>query len=130
MHPMAERGTAAEAAPEGQGSGPARRWPRHGGEPSRFAAAADLLKALASPHRVAIVDLLAAGPLRVHEIVEALGVDQPLVSQHLRVLRDADLLTSERHGKEVVYSLADEHIAHIVGDAITHAAEVAGGESS
>ena len=62
--------------------------------------------------------------------LEALGVDQPLVSQHLRVLRDADLLTSERHGKEVVYSLADEHIAHIVGDAITHAAEVAGGESS
>jgi len=109
---------------------PERRWPRHEGEPARFTAAADLLKALASPHRVAIVDLLAAGPLRVHEIVEALGVDQPLVSQHLRVLRDADLLTSERHGKEVVYSLADEHIAHIVGDAITHAAEVAGGESS
>ena len=61
-------------------------------------------------------------PAQVREIVEALGVDQPLVSQHLRVLRDADLLTSERHGKEVVYSLADEHIAHIVGDAITHAA--------
>lgn len=89
----------------------------------RFTPAADLLKALASPHRVAIVDLLADGPHRVHEIVEALGVDQPLVSQHLRVLRDAHLLTAERHGKEVVYSLADDHIAHIVGDAITHAAE-------
>lgn len=93
-------------------------------EPSqRHAAAADLLKALASPHRVAIVELLGDGPRRVHEIVEALGVDQPLVSQHLRVLRDADLLTSRRAGKEVEYSLADDHISHIVGDAITHAAE-------
>ena len=89
----------------------------------RFVAAADLLKALANPHRVAIVDLLAERPHRVHEIVEALGLDQPLVSQHLRVLREADLLTGDRQGKEVVYSLADHHIAHIVGDAITHAAE-------
>lgn len=92
-------------------------------EPGRFVAAADLLKALANPHRVAIVDLLAAGPRRVHEITEALGLDQPLVSQHLRVLRDAHLLGTERQGKEVVYSLADDHIAHIVGDAITHAGE-------
>ena len=89
----------------------------------RFGPAADLLKALASPYRIAIVDLLSSGPRRVHEIVDALGVEQPLVSQHLRVLRDAQLLTGERQGKEVVYSLADDHIAHIVGDAITHAAE-------
>jgi len=92
-------------------------------ERDRYVAAAELLKALASPHRVAIVELLAGGPRRVHEIVDALDLDQPLVSQHLRVLRDADLLTSERRGKEVVYSLADDHIAHIVGDAITHAHE-------
>jgi len=95
-------------------------------ESERFAAAADLLKALANPHRVAIVDLLASGPHRVHEIVDALGLDQPLVSQHLRVLRDAQLLTGDRQGKQVVYSLADDHIAHIVGDAITHAAEGTG----
>lgn len=92
-------------------------------ESPQFVAAAELLKALASPHRVAIVDLLGTGPHRVHEIVEALGVEQPLVSQHLKVLRDARLLSSVRQGKEVVYSLADDHIAHIVGDAITHAAE-------
>jgi ArsR family transcriptional regulator len=92
-------------------------------DPGRHTAAADLLKALANPHRVAIVDLLGAGPHRVHEIVDSLGLDQPLVSQHLRVLRDARLLTSERQGKEIVYSLADDHIAHIVGDAILHAAE-------
>ena len=35
----------------------------------------------------------------------------------------AGLLVTERHGKEIVYSLADHHIAHIVGDAITHASE-------
>ena len=92
-------------------------------DPHRFVAAADLLRALANPHRVAIVHLLGTRPHRVHEIVEALGLDQPLVSQHLKVLRDARLLGSVRQGKEVVYSLADDHIAHIVTDALTHATE-------
>lgn len=89
----------------------------------RHVAAADLLRALANPHRVAIVELLARHPHRVGEIVDALHLDQPLVSQHLRVLRDARLLHAERRGKEVVYSLADDHIAHIVGDAVVHASE-------
>jgi len=86
-------------------------------------AVAALFKALGNPTRVAIVDVLSDGPRCVHELVDTLGVDQPLVSQHLRVLRDVDLLSTERRGKEVVYSLADHHVAHIVGDAITHSQE-------
>jgi DNA-binding transcriptional ArsR family regulator len=89
----------------------------------RRVAAAHLLRALGNPHRVGIVEALASGPRCVHELVDELGLDQPLVSQHLRVLRSAHLLRSERRGKEVVYSLADDHVAHIVGDAITHAQE-------
>jgi DNA-binding transcriptional ArsR family regulator len=84
---------------------------------------ARLFKALGNTTRVAIVDALIAGPRCVHELVDDLGVDQPLVSQHLRVLRSVNLLRTERRGKEVVYSLADDHVAHIVRDAITHTQE-------
>ncbi len=84
---------------------------------------ARLLKALAHPARVAIVRRLATQALCVHELVGELGLDQPLVSQHLRVLRGAGVLSTERRGREVVYSLLDHHVAHIVGDAVEHAGE-------
>jgi ArsR family transcriptional regulator, zinc-responsive transcriptional repressor len=86
-------------------------------------AASELLRALASPVRLGIVRELAAGGRAVHELVTALGVSQPLVSQHLRLLRGARIVTSQRHAREIEYSLADEHIAHIVLDAIRHSAE-------
>ncbi len=86
-------------------------------------AASVLLRALASPHRLAIVRALADGPRCVHELVEALGVSQPLVSQHLRVLRAEDLVTAQRRGRETAYALADHHVTHIVDDAIAHARE-------
>jgi DNA-binding transcriptional ArsR family regulator len=59
----------------------------------------------------------------VHELVERLEMSQPLVSQHLRVLRGARLVGVERHGREAVYSLIDHHVAHIVADAVNHAKE-------
>jgi DNA-binding transcriptional ArsR family regulator len=86
-------------------------------------AASELLKALASPVRVGIVRELSAGGKRVHELTSALGVSQPLISQHLRVLRGHRVVTARREAREVEYSLADEHLAHIVLDAIRHAQE-------
>lgn len=94
--------------------------------PASHRAAADLLRALANPHRIAIVLELARGDRFVHELVEALGVAQPLVSQHLRVLKDVDLVVGHRRGREVAYGLTDVHVAHIVGDAVTHAGEQRG----
>jgi DNA-binding transcriptional ArsR family regulator len=85
--------------------------------------ATDLLKTLANSHRLAIVMRLAGGPHCVHELVDALGVSQPLVSQHLRLLRSAGLVHGERRGREIAYSLSDDHVAHIVIDAVAHAAE-------
>ena len=86
-------------------------------------AASALLRALANPHRLAIVRALAEGPRCVHELVDALGVSQPLVSQHLRVLRAEDLVTAQRRGRETAYALADHHVTHIVDDAVAHARE-------
>lgn len=85
--------------------------------------AADLLRALAAPARLALVDLLADGPRCVHELVDALGISQPLVSQHLQRLRAARLVATERRGREMVYRLADTHVAHVVRDALVHAQE-------
>lgn len=86
-------------------------------------AAGDLLRALAAPVRIAIVLELRESERCVHELVDALGVTQPLISQHLRVLKSAGVVSGERHGREVVYRLVDEHLAHIVVDAVTHAGE-------
>ena len=86
-------------------------------------AAGDLLRALAAPVRIAIVLELREADRCVHELVDALGVAQPLISQHLRVLKSVGVVRGERHGREVVYRLVDEHLSHIVVDALAHAEE-------
>ena len=86
-------------------------------------AAGELLRALAAPVRIAIVLQLQESQRCVHELVDALGVPQPLVSQHLRILKAAGVVSGERAGREVLYRLADHHLAHIVMDAVDHAAE-------
>jgi DNA-binding transcriptional ArsR family regulator len=92
-------------------------------ELERYDAAGDLLRALTAPIRLAVIDLLADQPYCVHELVDAIGAPQPLVSQHLRVLRGAGLVQTSRRGREVVYELTDVHAAHIVRDAVAHASE-------
>lgn len=87
--------------------------------------AAELLKALAHPVRLAVARALADGPLCVHELVGPVGVSQPLLGQHLRVLRAARLARGTRRGKEVAYRLTDEHVTHVVADAGRHAHESA-----
>ncbi len=59
----------------------------------------------------------------MHELVDALDVPQPLVSQHLRILKAAGVVEGERSGREVLYRLVDHHLAHIVLAAVTHAEE-------
>lgn len=92
--------------------------------------AGELLRALAAPVRIAIVLQLRVSERCVHELVETLGVAQPLISQHLRVLKSVGVVYGERHGREVVYRLVDEHLAHIVVDAAAHAEEISGARAS
>jgi DNA-binding transcriptional ArsR family regulator len=81
-------------------------------------AAGELLRALAAPVRIAIVLQLRESQRCVHELVDAL-----LVSQHLKILKAAGVVSGERSGREVLYRLADHHLAHIVVDAVDHASE-------
>jgi DNA-binding transcriptional ArsR family regulator len=85
--------------------------------------AAELLRALGHPLRLHLVHELQAGARCVHELVSATGASQPLVSQHLRVLRSARLIAASRRGREVAYRLTDEHVSHIAADAIRHGLE-------
>lgn len=86
-------------------------------------AASELLRALASPARVSIVMSLRDRPMCVHELVDELHLNQPQVSQHLSVLKKSGVVVGSRRGREVEYALADDHVAHIVVDAVIHATE-------
>jgi DNA-binding transcriptional ArsR family regulator len=86
----------------------------------RYEAAGDLLRALASPLRMRIVTELAGGPRCVHELVTTMGTPQPLVSQHLRVLRGAGMVHGSRRGREIAYSLTDARLADLVADVLSH----------
>lgn len=66
--------------------------------------------ALSDPKRVLILYLLSEGGRYVNEIAEMLGIPQPTVSRHLRVLRDRELVRLDRQGTAIRYSLADERI--------------------
>jgi DNA-binding transcriptional ArsR family regulator len=71
--------------------------------------AADLLQALAHPIRLQILELLRRRPATVTAVVDDLGLEQPIVSRHLGVLRDAGLVTARTQGRERVYQLAGCH---------------------
>lgn len=115
-HPVDASGTAGPAG-RSAGSGPAVM------PPGVLADAGELLRALAAPVRIAIVLQLREADRCVHELVDELDVAQPLISQHLRVLKTAGVVQGERRGREVVYRLVDDHLAHIVVDAVAHVQE-------
>jgi ArsR family transcriptional regulator len=71
-------------------------------------AEAALFKALADPHRLAMLSTLARADdeVCVCDFTAGLPLEQPTVSHHLRILRDADLVTCERRGTWVYYCLA------------------------
>ena len=83
-----------------------------------------LFAALSSPARAATIHLLSEGEKTVGELVDLLDISQPLMSQHLRSLREAHLVKGRRSGRSIYYSLADEHVAHVFLDALNHSRHV------
>ena len=69
------------------------------------------LEALGDATRMAIFQKLANGPMAVHELAGDLPVSRPAVSQHLRVLKDAGLVTDAKAGTRRLYQLNPEGIA-------------------
>lgn len=72
-----------------------------------------IFSALAEPHRLHMVELLRDGPLTVGEIVDRLGLSQPQVSKHLRVLSEAGLVEVQPIANRRVYKLRPQSLQDI-----------------
>jgi ArsR family transcriptional regulator len=81
---------------------------------------AETMQALATPSRLRILARLYDGPASVREIGEAVGMDGSAVSHQLRILRHLGLVTGERDGRRVNYSLHDEHVGQLMEQAMSH----------
>ncbi len=84
---------------------------------------ADLFRLLGDTTRLRIVIACLDTAVPVGEIAARLGLSGSLVSHHLRLLRAAAIVRAERHGKQVFYAAADDHVRRIVADMIEHVAE-------
>lgn len=73
----------------------------------------DVLAVLAEPHRRRLLDVLRAGEASVGELVRAMAISQPLVSKHLRVLREAALVTVRVDGQRRLYRLQPEPLVEL-----------------
>lgn len=75
---------------------------------------AKLLRGLADPSRLAILEVLRSGEKSVSEVVSATGLSQPNVSGHLACLKDCGLVTSRQAGRFVYYTLANARIEQVL----------------
>lgn len=73
-------------------------------------------QALGDPRRIQILYALHEQPRHVTALAEDLGMPQPTVSRHLRVLRQRALVTTERDGPAVIYTLADDRMIHVLDE--------------
>ena len=84
---------------------------------------AEIFSALGTVSRLRILLSLVDGARTVTETVEATGLSQPLVSQHLKTLRGLRLVRVRRCGREAFYAVQDAHVLTIVRDALAHVGE-------
>ena len=84
---------------------------------------ADFFKNFGDSTRIKILTALDKEELCVCEISERLSMTDSAVSHQLKILKNADLVRSERRGKHIFYSLADTHVRDIIEKAIEHIQE-------
>ena len=83
-------------------------------EQERIERAAEVLKTVAHPVRLRIVELLEAGEKSVTELRQLLGLTQPLTSQHLTQMRVRGVLGTRREGAQVYYSIANPDVVKVI----------------
>lgn len=84
---------------------------------------ADLFRLLGDNTRLRIVLTCLDAPIAVNDIASKLDLSNSLVSHHLRLLKAARIVKADRHGKQVFYSTADQHISDILTNMLEHIAE-------
>jgi DNA-binding transcriptional ArsR family regulator len=80
---------------------------------ARMPTTSDAFNAVAEPRRRQILDLLARGERPVNDVVESLGLTQPQVSKHLRVLREVGLVSVRGWGQQRLYQLNADRLKPI-----------------
>ena len=83
----------------------------------------ELFKGFADPTRVHILYLLAEKELCVTDIAEAVDLSQSAISHQLRILKQMQLIKFRREGKNILYSLADDHVKTILEMGLEHGLE-------
>ncbi|MGD2207616.1 MAG: metalloregulator ArsR/SmtB family transcription factor [Anaerolineae bacterium] len=83
---------------------------------------AETFKALSDPTRVRIVSLLTDAELCVCDLAAVLGMSQSAVSHQLRTLRDLRLVRWRREGRQIFYTLDDDHVADLFRLSLDHVA--------
>ena len=91
----------------------------------RVSQLAEMFRLMGDPTRLRIILDCLTGPRSVGEIAGRLGLSSSLVSHHLRLLRAARVMRGRRHGKQVHYGVADEHIGRVFLDMLDHVVEPA-----
>lgn len=89
----------------------------------RLAELADLFKLMGDASRLKIIITCLHQPISVMDIAERLELSQSLVSHHLRLLKAARVVRSERRGKQIFYVAADAHIQCVIEDMLEHISE-------
>ncbi len=84
---------------------------------------ANLFKVFGDSTRVKILFVLAKSDMCVYHIAETLDMTISAISHQLSVLKKANLVTSQRQGKTIYYSLADEHVRLIFEQGLDHVCE-------
>jgi ArsR family transcriptional regulator len=83
----------------------------------------EIFAALGDTTRLRLLIALSRQPLCVHELSEVLGVSVSAVSHQLRTLKMLKLVSAQRAGKRVYYSLDDVHVHHLIAEGLKHALE-------
>lgn len=81
---------------------------------------AELFRAFSDTSRVRIMSALMTGEVNVSHLAELVGISESAVSHHMRGLRQMRLVHARRDGKEVYYTIIDEHIITLFQQGITH----------
>ena len=84
---------------------------------------ADLFKVFGDSTRLRIMYAISDGELSVLSIAETLGMEQSTISHQLRVLRNNKLVRARREGKQIYYTLDDDHVKKIIEMGIDHLME-------
>jgi ArsR family transcriptional regulator len=84
---------------------------------------AELFKVFGDSTRIRILFVLFESEMCVCDLAEALGMTQSAISHQLRILKQARLVTNRREGKQIIYSLADDHVRTIIDQGREHIEE-------